>query len=147
MQHIKAIAPKVLPNPHSQIKMLGSLYVADEAGVQGLEEEFRLLKELGCERVEMWGKEKVEELHGQKAGFVRGIFFPGACSPFPFALCFSSLLFPLSSLLSLSLLPLPSSFSPFTHLPLLSYPLFVILLPHLFARQVTCMNLTPSHRL
>lgn len=74
--HIKALAPKVLPDPSSQLKSLGSLYVCDESGVQCLEEEFRLLHDLGCTNCEMWGRDRVEALHGAAAGFVRGIFFP-----------------------------------------------------------------------
>ena len=76
IEYIKKLAPAVLPDPARQLRSLGSLYVSDEDGVEGLEEEFRLLLELGCDDIELWDRSRVEQEHGSAAGFVRGIFFP-----------------------------------------------------------------------
>ena len=76
IEYIKKLAPAVLPDPTRQLRTLGSLYVSDADGVEGLEEEFRLLRELGCDDCELWDKSRVEQEHGSAAGFVRGIYFP-----------------------------------------------------------------------
>lgn len=71
-------AQLVLPNPAAQVRSLGSVYLADSlAAARDLEDEFRALQRLGCDGVELWGREQVEEVcGGAGASFERGIFFP-----------------------------------------------------------------------
>jgi hypothetical protein len=51
---IKKLGPVVLPDREQQLRELGSLYVADAQGAEGLEDEFQLLRRLGCHDVELW---------------------------------------------------------------------------------------------
>jgi glycine/D-amino acid oxidase-like deaminating enzyme len=61
----------------ADIVQRGSLYVAEADGVAGLEEEFQLLTSLGCDGIELWNRERVQEATGgARAQFERGIYFP-----------------------------------------------------------------------
>jgi len=71
----KTLAGKLLPRPATQLRCLGSLYVADAASSAELREEYALLKRFGAD-VELWEKERVTAAHGSAAGFTVGIFFP-----------------------------------------------------------------------
>ena len=74
IEYIKRLGPAVLPSPETQLRALGSLYVADQDGAEGLEEEYRLLRALGVDDIELWDQAQVEAQHGRAAGFVRGAF-------------------------------------------------------------------------
>jgi len=54
---------------------LGSLLVCLKNEVEEMKEEFELLKQGGFE-VEWWDKSKVDQMHGEKADFHAGMFFP-----------------------------------------------------------------------
>lgn len=60
----------------SMLEECGSLLVADRANVENLEEEYHLLRKLGCDDVELWGEDKLVAMHGAASDFVRGIYFP-----------------------------------------------------------------------
>lgn len=73
----KEIAEKVLPSFATQFWCKGSLYVAEEESVEELVEEYELLTQLGCEGVQLWDREQVQEIGGGPVtGFVKGIFYP-----------------------------------------------------------------------
>jgi glycine/D-amino acid oxidase-like deaminating enzyme len=57
------------------LRELGSLMVCENDDLNGMEEEFRILKGSGME-VEWWDSDKVKEFHGADTKFVSGIFFP-----------------------------------------------------------------------
>jgi hypothetical protein len=54
----KSLAKKLLPEPRRQLVEKGSLYVAEEADLAELREEYALLKELGAD-VQWWDKAQV----------------------------------------------------------------------------------------
>ena len=65
---------KEIPDTNGVIQ-LGSLMVCYKDEIEEFENEFKLLKEAGFE-VEWYDKKRVDELHGENAGFYAGIFFP-----------------------------------------------------------------------
>lgn len=73
----KSLAKEVLPDCDSNLRCLGSLYVAEAKHAQDIEDEYHALRACGCDDIELWDKEKVEAVAGGPiAKFVRGIFFP-----------------------------------------------------------------------
>lgn len=71
----KTIASRILPNPKKQLKVLGSLYVAEAETAADLERDYAILKRFGAD-CELWDEKKVSQEHGEAAKFTRGIFFP-----------------------------------------------------------------------
>jgi len=45
------------------------VYVVTNTGVEGLEDEFRLLRELGCDDIELWDHNQIQQ-HGKDSSFV-----------------------------------------------------------------------------
>lgn len=73
----KDLAGQALTCPEKDIRCLGSLYVAESKDREDFLQEFNYLKSLGCEGIELWEREKVQEMSGgQYANFDLGIYFP-----------------------------------------------------------------------
>eukprot|EP00697_Spironema_sp_BW2_P006090 gnl/Spiro4/18477_TR9892_c0_g1_i1.p1 gnl/Spiro4/18477_TR9892_c0_g1~~gnl/Spiro4/18477_TR9892_c0_g1_i1.p1 ORF type:complete len:702 (+),score=133.10 gnl/Spiro4/18477_TR9892_c0_g1_i1:72-2177(+) len=74
----KSICKQLIPNAvrRGVLEEMGSLYLATQEESANMIEEYRLLRELGCNDIEFWEKDRVEALHGPEAQFVNGIFFP-----------------------------------------------------------------------
>jgi len=76
LQYQKDLASKVLPSVDTQIRSLGSLYLAFPSDADELKREFDLLKELGCEDVEWWPRTKLRNTPGCPTVFECAIYFP-----------------------------------------------------------------------
>lgn len=75
----RQIARAVITDPRELRRALeeeGSLMVCEQDQVAELEEEYRLLRELGCDDVEWWDERRVRAVHGKEAKFVRGMAKP-----------------------------------------------------------------------
>lgn len=72
----KEIASKILPNAAEELRSFGSLYLAYEKDEADFRKEFETLKEIGCDDIEWWSKDKLLETPGCSDTFHCGIFFP-----------------------------------------------------------------------
>jgi glycine/D-amino acid oxidase-like deaminating enzyme len=72
----KDLARRFLPDPATQIRNTGSLYLAHEKDAADLKNEFELLKRLGCDDIEWWEKDKLSVTPGCSPQFHCAIFFP-----------------------------------------------------------------------
>jgi glycine/D-amino acid oxidase-like deaminating enzyme len=76
IQYQKEIAAKVLPSPDTQIRTVGSLYLAYEKDEEELKQEYDTLRELGCDNIEWWYQDKISKVAGCSDKFHCAIYFP-----------------------------------------------------------------------
>jgi glycine/D-amino acid oxidase-like deaminating enzyme len=65
-----------LESPTDQLRELGSFYVGYEKDAEELREEFETLQSLGCDDIEWYDKEMLENVDGCSSDFHCAIFFP-----------------------------------------------------------------------